>query len=85
MKKYTAEDDAKVINSFVERLQKIGITVELMSNYPWVYLYKVNGKIVEEKYLSKYYYTLLMYPLHKENRLRFSDLSKTFEIIRKYA
>ena len=30
------------ITVFVERLKKIGITIELAGNIPWIYLDKVN-------------------------------------------
>ncbi len=36
------------IDSFVNRLKKIGINVQLSSNYPWLYLYRVNRKKVTE-------------------------------------
>ena len=31
------------IDSFVKRLDKIGIKVELVGNYPWLYLDKINA------------------------------------------
>ena len=37
------------IEIFVDRLKKIGIEVELVGNFPWIYLDKVNGKTVTEK------------------------------------
>ena len=38
------------INLFVNRLEKIGIEIELALNYPWIYLDKINGKKITEKY-----------------------------------
>jgi len=32
-----------VLNRLVPRLKKIGITIEMAGNYPWIYLEKVNG------------------------------------------
>lgn len=46
-----------MIESFVLRLKRIGIEVELLGNYPWVYLTKVNGIKVQGKYLSDYGFT----------------------------
>jgi len=52
------------ISSFVNRLEKIGINVELISNYPWVYLHKVNGRLVTEKYNSEHGFTIFFSSLH---------------------
>lgn len=38
------------LNIFINRLKKIGITVELIGNYPWIYLDKVNSIKVEGKF-----------------------------------
>lgn len=45
------------IDAFVKRLEKIGIKVELAGNFPWVYLYAVNGKKVTEKFGSYHGFT----------------------------
>ena len=37
------------IASFINRLGKLGIEVDLISNFPWIYLYKINSKKVKEK------------------------------------
>jgi hypothetical protein len=29
---------------FIERLRKLNINIELVANYPWVYIDKINGK-----------------------------------------
>lgn len=29
---------------FIERLKKIGINIELVGNYPWIYLHRINKK-----------------------------------------
>lgn len=46
------------IKSFHDRLAKIGIEVELLGNYPWVYLDKVNGVKVKTKYLAEHGFTV---------------------------
>lgn len=35
------------INSFYNRLKKIGVEVTMIGNYPWIYLDTVNGKKVK--------------------------------------
>ena len=34
------------VEIFINRLKRIGIELELSSNYPWIYLEKVNGNQV---------------------------------------
>lgn len=72
------------IKSFVERLKKIGIDVELGANFPWIYLLKVNGNIVTEQYHSDYGYTIAFLPIKKHIEFDFLDIGETFKIIRKY-
>lgn len=50
------------IKSFVERLKKIGVNVELHGNYPWIYLYKVNGHIIRQRYCGNHGFTAFWYP-----------------------
>lgn len=52
--------DYSVINltsRFVNRLSKIGITIELVGNYPWLYLNKVNNVKITEKYKAEHGFT----------------------------
>lgn len=77
-------EDAIKINRFVERLKKIGIDVELGSNYPWIYLVKINGKRVTEKFQGNHGFTVAFYPIRKEQSLHFTDITEIFKLIRKY-
>lgn len=67
-----------MIESFINRMGKIGIKVELFANYPWVYLHKVNGNLVTEKYCSEHGFTVFM------GGGPMMDIGKTFKLIRKY-
>jgi hypothetical protein len=69
---------------FINRLKKLNITIELSSNYPWIYLDKVNGNSVKEKYYSDYKFTIAFSPIRQNQKLRFTDLSEIFKVIRKY-
>lgn len=69
---------------FIERLKKIGIKVELFSNYPWVYLDKVNDKKITEKLESEHRFTIYFSPIKIGQKGKFTDLKKIFEAIRKY-
>jgi 5-enolpyruvylshikimate-3-phosphate synthase len=68
------------IEIFVNRLKKLGITVELISNYPWVYLYKVNGKEVTSKFYSDHRFTVFFSVL--KGGYRITDISTLFKVIR---
>lgn len=63
------------------RLNKIGIEIEMSGNAPWIYLDKVNGKRVQEKLHSKHYFTVAF--LSKEGYI-LTDLKEIFKILRKY-
>lgn len=69
----------------VERLKKININIELIGNYPWVYLYKVNGKLVTETLCSETNFTIAFLPIKRGKEIEFTDTKKIFEVIRKLA
>ena len=66
------------------RLLKIGITIEMVSNYPWIYLDKVNGNVVKEKYFANHGFTLGFNPARVGDVFSYTDLKEIFKIIRKY-
>jgi len=68
-----------IIASFVKRLKRIGVEVELAANYPWVYLTKVNGVPVTEKFRSEHGFTA--FHLVVED-FKWSDRRKVFAKIR---
>ena len=72
------------LDIFVERLKKIGITVELVGNYPWIYLDKVNEQKVTEKFESNHGFTIGFLPIRANKPFQFTDLTEIFKIIRKY-
>ena len=72
-----------VINRLVPRLRKIGIDVELISNIPWIYLRKVNGNTVKERFEGNHGFTIAFLPL-KGQKMELTDITEIFKIIRKY-
>lgn len=70
--------------TFMGRLYRIGIDVELSGNYPWIYLDKVNGKRVTEKFEGNHGFTIMFVPIRKEQKAEFTDIKEIFKIIRKY-
>ena len=74
------------IEIFINRLKKIGITLELWGNVPWIYLDKVNGnKVRKEDYSANHGYTIAWYGVRLGSKPHLdSDLKRTFRVIRKY-
>ena len=70
-----------MINKFVDRLQKIGITADLAANYPWIYITHINGIRVTEKFQANHGFTVFY--LNKDGYV-WSDRREVFKLIRKY-
>jgi hypothetical protein len=62
----------------VKRLKRIGVDVELIANYPWVYMTKVNGVPVTEKFMANHGFTAFFAATAE----RWSDRRKVFAKIR---
>jgi hypothetical protein len=71
------------IAQFIGRMKKMGIEIELSSNYPWIYLEYIDKRPVREKFLSEHRFTIGFHS-RKNEPFIFSDITKLFEIIRKY-
>ena len=74
------------VEIFINRMKRIGIKLDLVSNVPWIYLYKVNGnKVQPEDYNANHGYTIAWDPVKVGEKVHLdSDLTRTFKIIRKY-
>ena len=66
------------------RLDKIGIGVQFVANFPWIYLYKINGQLVKERYKSEHGFTIAFLPVRIDKSFCFTDINETFKLIRKY-
>lgn len=64
---------------FINRLKKLNINIELIGNYPWIYIDKINGKKVTERYLGNHGFTIMF-----NSTKQFTDIREIFIIIRKY-
>jgi len=67
------------LSILISRLKKINIEIECLGNYPWIYLYKVNGNRVKEKYLANHGFTIMF-----SGSGEFTDLKEIFKVIKKY-
>jgi len=67
-----------IIAKFVQRLKRIGVDVELVLNYPWVYMNKVNGVLVTEDFMANHGFTAFFVARGE----RWSDRRKVFQKVR---
>lgn len=74
------------LSTLVERMQRIGIKIELMGNYPWIYLERVNGnRIRQEDFTANHGFNIAWYGIRNEDGIRLAEEPKTIiALIRKY-
>ena len=81
----SAKKSANKLNTFVERLKKIGIEVKLIGNFPWVYLDEVCGKKVTETFQGNHGFTVMFLPGRTDAPpSNFTDIKEIFNLIKKY-
>lgn len=73
-----------ILDVFVKRMKKLNIDVELAGNYPWIYIDKINGKKVKEKFEGNHGFTIAFLPIRKEQKTEFTDIGEIFRLVRKY-
>jgi hypothetical protein len=80
-----AEDLIKLY-VFKERMKKLGIELEMWSNYPWIYIDKVNGnEVMEEDYFyANHGFTVGFHPIRPGQEFEFTDIGRIFKLIKKY-
>lgn len=78
--------DLSKLDVFRKRMKKLDIDIEMWSNYPWIYIDKVNGnKIKHEDYFDgNHGFTIGFHPIKPDQEFHFTDITKIFELIRKY-
>jgi hypothetical protein len=72
------------LTSFINRMNRIGIDIELFSNIPWVYINSINGKRVTETFEANHGFTIAFLPVRVDQELAFTDITEIFKLIRKY-
>jgi len=72
------------LDIFVNRMKKININIELMGNFPWVYIIKINGKVIKEKFNSEHGFVVCILPIRECQNIACSNIGKIFQLIRKY-
>lgn len=69
---------------FRNRMSRIGINLEFIGNYPWIYLDKVNGHKITEKFQANHGFCIGFQPIRPGQTFDFTDITEIFKIIRKY-
>lgn len=79
-------EDNNVLDRLRRRLKKIGIEIEMVGNYPWIYIEKVNGnRIQEEDYFrGNHGFTVAFLPIREGQKMELTDIREVFKVIRKY-
>ena len=65
-------------------MNKLGIDIKLVGNYPWIYIDEINGKRVTEKFQGNHGFTIAFLPIRKDQEINFTDIREIFKLIRKY-
>jgi hypothetical protein len=79
-------ENNNVLNRIVRRLKKIGIEIEMVGNYPWIYLEKVNGNRIKKAdyFYGNHGFTIAFLPIRNDKVMELTDIKEVFRIIRKY-
>lgn len=72
------------LDTFINRLHKIGIDIKLINNFPWIYLSEINNVMVTELFKANHGFTIAFLPIRKDQELQFTDITEIFKLIRKY-
>lgn len=78
------KEDNELIDTFVNRLKRVGVDVEICLNVPWVYIDKINGKRVTETFEGDHGFTVAFFPVSLKYKACFTDITEIFNLIRKY-
>ena len=76
--------DTVALDSFRRRMIKLGINIEFVGNYPWVYIEKINGKIVTERFCGNHGFTVCFLPIRPGQKMELTDIGEIMKLVRKY-
>lgn len=74
------------LDVFVKRMDKLNIKIKLIGNYPWIYIGSVNGNRISSKdyFDGNHGFTIGYLPIKPDQKFEFTDITKIFQLIRKY-
>lgn len=76
--------DTVALDSFRRRMMKLGINIDFVGNYPWVYIDKINGKKVTEKFCANHGFTVCFLPIRNGQKMELTDIGEIMKLVRKY-
>ena len=78
--------DLSKLKVFRERMKKLGIELEMWSNYPWIYISKINGNVIkqEDYFHGNHGFTVGFHPSKPDQEFDFTDIGRIFKLIKKY-
>lgn len=84
LQQHTVSGSTGKLSVFVVRMKKLNINIDLIGNYPWIYIDKINGKKVTERFEGNHGFTVAFLPVRVDQELRFTDIGEIFRLLRKY-
>ncbi len=69
---------------FIDRLNKIGIDIQIYLNFPWTYLGEINKIKVTEIYGANHGFNIGYMPIKEDKKFEFDNIKEMFELIREY-
>ena len=78
--------DLEKLHTFRKRMEKLGIELDMWSNYPWIYIHSVNGNVVKpgDYFHANHGFTIGFHPIKPNQVFEFTDITEIFKLIRKY-
>ena len=78
--------DLTKLDIFRKRMLKLGIELQMSSNYPWIYIDSVNGNRIkrEDYFEGNHGFTIGFLPIRRDQEFHFTDITEIFKLIRKY-
>ena len=75
-----------VLSTLRNRMLRIGIEIEFVGNYPWIYLDRVNGNMIQkEDFTANHGFNIAWYGIRNEDKIHFAETpKKIIALIRKY-
>jgi hypothetical protein len=75
-----------VLSILKNRLSKLGIEIEFVGNYPWIYLERVNGiRIRQEDFTANHGFNIAWFGIRNEDKIKLAEDPKTIiALIRRY-
>ena len=65
-------------------MTKLGIECEFVGNFPWIYLDKINGKRVTERFCGNHGFTIAFLPIREGQKMNLTDIGEIMKVVRKY-